>query len=212
MEDRLPDINIKVDTSPEEFINRIMQIASNKKELLVNLTRDHLGSEDMIFLNIELISEMVHNGLLGQIISDAKLQHIVNIEVRSRKWNPDPPTYEVYVKAAKTIFENLLKEYNKEYESKYRINIQTKNALEPKLPPKAHQVFRIFEVLANKDCLHPLDWQRFYNFIHHCFSHKVKISEDDVYRLLVSAGFTEQKADHISDIFHHGIRILKRRP
>lgn len=110
MEERLPDISIKVDVSPEEFINRIMRLASENKYLLVELVNDHLVSFDIVILNIEFIGTTPHNGLLGQIISDKESPKRVSIEMRSRKWNPDPPTYELYVEAANKLFDNLLKE------------------------------------------------------------------------------------------------------
>lgn len=59
--------------------------------------------------------------------------------------------------------------------------------------------------------LHPLDWKNFYLFIHHCSRHRVKISTADVKDLLLKANFEEGFATYVSDIFAHGIVLLKSR-
>jgi hypothetical protein len=71
----------------------------------------------------------------------------------------------------------------------------------PKLPPKASKAFKVFVGRANKGLLHQLDWERFYRFVSVCRATRVTLSEDDVYRLLRSEGFSQAK--HISSIFYH---------
>jgi hypothetical protein len=71
----------------------------------------------------------------------------------------------------------------------------------PNLPPKASKAFQVFVGGANKSLLHQLDWERLYRFVSVCRATRVTLSEDDVYRLLTSEGFSHAK--HISSIFYH---------
>lgn len=58
------------------------------------------------------------------------------------------------------------------------------------------------------NCLHPLDWQKFYRFIRHCHRHRVKLSRSDVKELLIEANFSEQLAEYLAVVFEHGIALL----
>jgi hypothetical protein len=79
----------------------------------------------------------------------------------------------------------------------------------PKLPPKASEALNRFVGRANKSLLHPLDWEMFYRFVSVCRATRVTLSEDDVYRLLTSEGFSHAK--EISLIFHHLSNFARRR-
>jgi hypothetical protein len=59
--------------------------------------------------------------------------------------------------------------------------------------------------------LHPLDWKKFYLFIHHCTRPRVKISTADVKDLLLQANFKESFATYVSDVFTHGVGLVKSR-
>jgi len=94
----------------------------------------------------------------GQLIIDEGEETRIRVEVQT-SW--DEPTYEEYVAVAQRHFEPLLRIYNAAYGSKLRLSIQPKQEAEPKLPPKAKELFDQFAVLANKGILHPLGWKRF---------------------------------------------------
>ena len=53
----------------------------------------------------------------------------------------------------------------------------------PGLTPKSEPFFRQFVNNANKLSLHPLDWDRWYDFVHVCHYLKVVLSGEEVERL-----------------------------
>ena len=57
--------------------------------------------------------------------------------------------------------------------------------------------------------LHPLDWQKFYSFIRHCHRYKVKISAAEIKCLLREVNFQEDFAEHVAEVFAHGMVLLK---
>jgi hypothetical protein len=120
----------------------------------------------------------------------------------------DDSTYEEYVAVTQQHFEPLLRAYNAAYSSKSRLSIQPKQDAEPKLPPKAKELFDQFAVLANKDMLHPLDWRRFYQFVWFFHARRVVISETDVEWLLIQAGFAKEQANDLADIYRHCRGVL----
>jgi hypothetical protein len=214
MDDRLPDISIKMDTSPDEFLNRLKKIALKTRNFEIKSEKDIEYLIGQSILGLKPKEESIHRGLFGQIIVTESSER-ASIELRALRWNPDPPTYDIYVKTAKDIFEPLLREYNKQYKTNRYLNIQSKKDTEPKLPHHANKIFNRFVRCANLwganiRNLHPRDWQRFYDFVKHCFARRVKITEDDVERLLIASGFSDNYASHIANIFHHGINLLKR--
>ncbi len=79
----------------------------------------------------------------------------------------------------------------------------------PGLTPKSEPFFRDFVNNANKLSLHPLDWDRWYDFVHVCHYLKVELSGEEVERLLEEEGFPEESAKRISNIYSSGRRLLK---
>ena len=77
-------------------------------------------------------------------------------------------------------------------------------------PEEVRKSWTQFIFHANKSRLHPLDWQRFYDFI--IASHKLETetTETDVALLLEENGFSEAYATLLSHVYHHGRRILRR--
>lgn len=214
MNGRLPDISIKMDTSADEFLNRLKKIALKTRNYKVKLENDIAYLPGQSILGLKRKKESLHNGLFGLIIVTTSSER-ANLEVAALRWEPDYPTYEIYVKTAKDFFKPLLQEYNKQYKSNRYLNIQSIKNTEPKLPHHANILFNKFVTCGNlwgnnNRSLHPSDWQRFYDFIKHCFGRRVKITEDDVERSLIASGFTDNYASHIANIFHHGIKLLKR--
>lgn len=79
------------------------------------------------------------------------------------------------------------------------------------LPPVATEVFQRFAVCANTRVLHPLDWERFYDFVRHCAAYNVGVSVAGVRRLLVCVGFEGRYADSMAEVFEHSRRLLTYR-
>ncbi|UCH11611.1 MAG: hypothetical protein JSU61_06895 [Fidelibacterota bacterium] len=149
-----------------------------------------------------------HRVLMGRMVSDPASRTRVYLEVRALRWTPDPPTYKVYVEAARSIFKPLLHQYNLKFRSGRKLQIQSRDATEPHLPVMARQIFEEFVDRASKSALRNPDWQRFYAFTWHCTAHNVHITRDDVHRLLVSGGFSIEHAADLADIFEHGRNLL----
>lgn len=79
--------------------------------------------------------------------------------------------------------------------------LERMNGQLPRLPPKAAEVFKRFARRANKGLLHSLDWEMLYRFVYVCRATRVRLSEDDFYRLLANEGFANAK--QISVILGH---------
>ena len=80
------------------------------------------------------------------------------------------------------------------------------------LPERTGYYFAQFVAAANKDVLHPLDWRRFYHFIHAAHQGRAKLSSHEVESLLVERGFSVSQAACLSNIYHHGRELLTWRP
>ena len=57
------------------------------------------------------------------------------------------------------------------------------------LSATATKLLNEFISSANKQCLHPLDWDRFYTFTHFCYLYRSKATEQEIERLLIAEGF-----------------------
>lgn len=77
------------------------------------------------------------------------------------------------------------------------------------LPPFTREVFFRFVNLANKSCLHPLDMRHFYHFIRLCHARRIKLDQFQLQTHLVRAGFDEDTAEHLSNIYYHGRELLR---
>jgi hypothetical protein len=205
---RLPDIQVKVDINLYEFLEQMQNLALETKNFHSELHKDFMGQGyDILDLNPQFTTP--HVGLFGQLIVAPGKREYVIVEMKADHWNPEPPSYEMYVGSAKDVIAPLLKSYNSIFKTKYRLSIQSAESLKPKLPPRANQRFNEFVGMANKQILHPLDWKRFYFFIYACSSRNIKTSQDDVKELLLSAGFSDDVTDTLASIFWHGVSLLR---
>jgi hypothetical protein len=208
MRDRLPDIQIRIGENPHSFLEQMRKVALQAKKFDVELHNNFSG-QGLDILNISPQLSNSHVGLLGQFINNPNKPSIMLVEVRAERWLPEPPTYKTYVEAANEVIKPLLQSYNLTFGTKYRLTIESQKSLEPKLPPRANQRFKEFVTLANKQILHPYDWERFYYFIYACSSRNVKVIQEDVEELLLSSGFSEQNSEEIANVFWHGVSLLR---
>lgn len=77
---------------------------------------------------------------------------------------------------------------------------------------KISQSLRNFANNANFSLLHPLDWDRFYDFIITSFNENVKISEDD-FEEIIKEKVPKIAEEWINDkyiLYEHGIELLKK--
>lgn len=204
----LPNISIKVDVKPRAFLDRLEQIAGRFDNVRIKRTFNIAGYEGWESLNLESCVSGYHKKLCGAVISNPESDTRVFIEMVAEHWDPDPPTYDTYVGAARLLFVPLVKAYNRKYHSRCQLNIQTKTVKERELPAETKKRLTSFIVCANKSALHSNDWSRFYQFIAFCHAHHVKLSEGGLKHLLVKAGFSSEKAEYLADIYYHGRNLL----
>ncbi len=203
MRDYLPPIHIRVRGEHRQFLNRMADLADKSGDFVVERKYDAMGKEGFDVVNLRLKKSSLHTGLGGQLIAQPRNETSVAVEIRAQRWAPeDPPTYEVYCAEAKALITPLLRAYNREAGTRYRLSIPSQVKLEPKLPPQCMKLFKRFTALANKSALHPLDWRRFYEFVRNCKS-RTCYSEDEIMRLLVKEGFSKKHARYIGDVYVH---------
>lgn len=202
MRDILPDASINIsDSTPREFLDRMADLADKADCLKAQKNYDSILSMDVLSFVHE---GSPHEGLLGQLIYIPKNGSMICVEVRANWGKPENrPSYDTYVEALNLIFLDLIRKYNKTYGTRYRLAIQGKDATKPKLSPKTQEKFDTFVTLANRNSLHPLDWERFYEFARACHVFRTKTNEENVFRLLVHAGFDEEYALKIATVYGH---------
>ena len=208
MEELLPDINIKTDCDSKIFIKRMHNIVRRKTLLYKSVYEKDSIIPDTDYLEIMPVEQNGNQDIISQIFSIPEKKNIVQVEIKAPTWKEEPVTYDLYVDEAQRILNPLINDYNKKYKVRRKLSIQSKNSLEKKLPRLANELFMTFVRAANKNMLHPLDWKRFYIFIRHCYSKKVSLYPDELLRLLITNGFEKRKAEYLSDIFSHGLKIL----
>ena len=200
MFDELPSIDIAIPEASKNFLDAIEGLANNTS---FNAERilDQFGNEQFDILNLWSTLQHIHTGLGVQLIARSKLKGRIAVEVRASRWSPNPPTFDVYCEAARDLLSPILKTFNKQTGSRLRLRIPTKSQLTPKLSPASSKLFERFIRMANKSALHPLDWRRFYAFVHG--SRMYPLHESDMTRLLESRGFSSCYASEIASIYKH---------
>lgn len=196
----LPSIDIAVPGAPRPFLERIAKIAEASGSFKIERHYDALGTLGFDVLNLRYLKPSPHTKVGGQLIARSEIKGRIVVEMRAQAWCPDPLTYDSYCSAARSVIGPLLIAYNREVGTKHRLRIQNPRQLEAKLPPRSAQLFKTFAVLANTSSLHPLDWQRFYDFVR---ASRNQLYEEELSRLLVKEGFSRSYADRIAEIYSH---------
>lgn len=75
---------------------------------------------------------------------------------------------------------------------------------------KARDLLDIFISNANKDVPHPLDDQRFYDFVIYCHKNSEEIDSSDLLEKLLDSGFSESRSRDLVNLYEHGQDLLKR--
>lgn len=78
-----------------------------------------------------------------------------------------------------------------------------------KLPKRTKSYFDKFVNSANKQILHPRDWERFHTFILACHAGNTKLPQGELKSLLIDNSFPEDNASSLSNIYNHGRDLLK---
>ena len=200
----LPDILINISDPPRKFLQAISLIAQQSGRYQVEIHFDFGGMDIVNFLPYD---QLVHEGLYGQLIHHKDSERRIRVEIRALRWVPEYPTRSIYIEAAQHIFAKLIKSYNTQNNKRYRMRIVPDKYFI--LPPKSNKAFKQFAGLANKSCLHPLDWNRLYKLVRICHATRVCPSKEQLRGLLFKEGFTDDYATYISDIAYHCYKFMK---
>ena len=80
------------------------------------------------------------------------------------------------------------------------------------IPPKTKQVFDRFVTLANKQAVHPYDWDRFRDFVRAAHRHHVRLKPTDLKALLDHQGFDTDESNLLALVYEHGRLLLGSDP
>ena len=80
------------------------------------------------------------------------------------------------------------------------------------IPPKTKQVFDRFVTLANKQAVHPYDWDRFRDFVRAAHRHHVRLTPTDLKTLLDHQGFDTGESQVLALVYEHGRLLLGSDP
>lgn len=209
LQDVLPNISIKSDTSPPGFLSRIAEIGKNF-EIEYRENRETDGSALGLSLTFKKPEQYGLENLYGSFVVRPWDNERVWVEMSSTTWAISPPSYDQYVQLTKRLLGPFLNEYNKRYKTGRRFHIPKKEQLEPKLSPIISKVFDRFVNSANKSFLHPNDWRNFYSFVRVCHNRRTYLTAEELERLLLKVGFNDYYAEKLSSIYEHGRGILRK--
>lgn len=203
---KYPPLKVKPDFSPHVFVERMAEIAADLADYTAAFSE--ADDADILILKLQCQSVAVPE-LETRITSDRRtdVKH-VHIRLNCPSWQKDIPDYEDYTELAKAVLSPLIKEYNRLHKTRLRLTIKSLETLAPKLTPKMHQAFEDFIQHAHKEGLGGQDWERYYRFIRLTHAFQVKLDEEQIFYLLVQAGFDRQYAREISDVYLHGRALL----
>jgi hypothetical protein len=77
------------------------------------------------------------------------------------------------------------------------------------LPPAAKLKLDAFCGLANRSCLHPYDWQRFYHFVRFCHAHSIKLGGGRLLTEMRQRGIPDRLAAKLAEQYAFGRSLLK---
>lgn len=210
LKDLLPNISVKADVTPEEFLDRIDKIASCINDIEIKKTFEADNSLSSISIAFKKADKIGLENLFGLFLARSQDKERVWISLSSTSWAEHPPSYDEYVWLIKEKIGSLVKKYNKINKTKRRFKIPSKEQLEPKLSPVIQNVFQKFVNSANKSFLHPNDWRNFYSLVRVCHNRRVILAAEELERLLLKAGFSDYYAEKLSCIYEHGRGILRK--
>jgi hypothetical protein len=201
--ERLPGINLRINVDPLEALHRLEEIAKTDKHLEVRSNYEGDGKLHCNVVSFADRNESQHKGLFAMFVHWEKYGNNLVLQLAASWWNPDPPTYDSYVAAANRLFQPIITTYNKKYKTRHRMRIETREELLPRMTPKAKEAFDHFVFTANKDSLHPQDWEYFYRFIYVCYRTRNFFYEDEIRWFCRRAGFSQGQAESLQLAFHH---------
>ncbi|ATW02112.1 hypothetical protein [Sphingorhabdus sp. YGSMI21] len=200
MVDLLPAIDIAVPIELSIFFERIAEIGNSSGNFKVEHFKGKEAGPDLEVVNFRSEKDSQHSGLGFQLIARKDIPQRVLLEVRARRWNPNPPTRAAYIDAARLLAGPLLKTYNQTNSARIRLRIEQAGQGRFSPSKRTAALLEHFTALANTSSLHPLDWKRFYTLIKES---RQKIPENELRSILVRRGFPSETAEYLANIYKH---------
>lgn len=203
---KYPPLKVKPDFSPHVFVERLAEIALENPAYQAELSES--DESDTLTLRLQCGTGEIPE-IEVRVISARRtdVKH-VHIRLNSPAWQKNIPDYDDYTALGKNLLEPLLKDYNRRHKTRLRLAVKSLETLAPRLTPKIHQAFEDFAQHADKNLLGGQDWERYYRFIRLTHGFQIKLDEEQIFYLLVQAGFDRQYAREISDVYLHGRALL----
>jgi hypothetical protein len=196
----LPDIDIAVGVPPSQFLERMASLGELSGLFNVERHCMSLGERKTDIVNFRSHTPNSHKGDGFQLIAYDDRPRRVGVEMRAKKWSPNPPNREVYVEAAQALAGTLLKQYNRSHGTRHRLRIVRRTRPTFLMTERTATLLHRFTVLANVRALHYYDWQRFYALIR---EGRQELPEHIFRLLLVEAGFPSDRAGQLAEIYAH---------
>lgn len=212
MDEPLPRIRIPLREPPFAVLERLHVIA-----LSLGMTADFepwllVGSDAGRMLVITPAEGFRHMELHAKLIADNPSVNCLHVRILALGWEPDdPPKHATYLRAAKDLLQPLLVAYRRNHGLRYRLGIHIPRLQRRCIPQEARQRLDLFIHHANFSVLASSDWDLFYAFIRHCHNRRVLMDPWELKVWLKQAGFDEERASSLSNIYRHGRGILQRR-
>jgi len=200
MRELLPNIDIGVRVEATEFLEQMAVLGENSGKFQVERHCIHPGQRRTDIVNFRLIGQSIHEGHGFQLIAYDDRPGRVNVEMRAVRWLPDPPTKAVYIEAAHGLAGELLRQYNREFDSRYRLRIGARHGKAFAMSERTTTLLERFTILANTSSLHFYDWQRFYALVR---EGRQEIPDYLLRSHLTKAGFSTQRAVELVEIYTH---------
>ncbi len=200
MPELLPAIDIAVPIKPSVFLEKMAEIGRASERFDVEDMRDSAGGPNLEIINFRSKEESPHEGFGFQLIARQAIPDRVSVEIRASHWSPDPPTRLVYSEAARLLTGEMLKIYNRTYQTRLRLRIVSSRRNRFKMTERTAALLNRFTVLANTSSLHPLDWQRYYGLVR---EGRQEMPGGDLRAALSKAGFSGEKVEYLSELYEH---------
>ncbi|MDF0541167.1 hypothetical protein PX699_02330 [Sphingobium sp. H39-3-25] len=208
MAEFLPSIDIAVSVEPREFLERMAVIGEQAGQFTVERHYDAIKDGKLDVINFRYLGSSPHMEVGGQLIGRDDLPGRVLVEMRAHWWDPDPLTRASYCTAASELMLPLLNIYNRTYDTRYRFRVQNTVLKAAKLSTRTKMLFERFVVLANTASLHPLDWDRFYALVR---EGRQQLPGYELRAMLIARGFSNEKAEHLSEVYAHLWNFKRRK-
>lgn len=203
----LPDIDFALATDSRIFLQDIARLGRETGSFDVEEHFDALGEDGFHVINFHYLKPTPHRELGGQLISRVDVPRRIIVEMRAERWSPDPPTREIYCDTARSLIWPLLASYNRSRGTRLRLRIE-KRSKGFIATTRTEKLLQRFALLANRSCLHPRDWDRFYELV---ANGRQELPTGELCIKLKTSGFAVEKAEHLAEIYSHLWEYKRRR-